>query len=277
MNTKRMALVLALVCLSGTHAAAQETGTPAEPATQPAPQAPTAESIFEKYVEAIGGREAVFALTHRKITGTYRGAPFRGGARVTLWQEAPDKSHFRLAEPLGMTYEVIYDGETAWEQTNGVAQEQSEASSRETMEVADFYGESNFRERYAEMEVLGSATLTMNDTEEKTEAWVIRVKSVNGRERRVFFAKDSGLFVAEEFQLPSDPSQTVRVVLDRYEEAGGVLYPMRQRQQVIGTQIGAEIIYREVTVEPFEHDFAPPSDLQPAPDAGDESGESPEG
>jgi len=274
MITMRIGTMLAfgLLAVAGMPAMAQDGEAAETPDSTPVEATPTAEEVFERYVEAIGGRDAVFSLTHRKITGTYRGAPFRSGARITLWQEAPNKSHFRLAEPLGMTYEVLYDGETAWEKTNGVAVEQSEASAVETIEVADFYGESNYQERYAEMEVVGTATLTMGDNGETVEAWVLEVVSTNGRERRMMFAKESGLFMAEESKLASDPTQTVRVVLDQYRDAGGVLYPMRQRQQVVGTQIGAEILYKEVSTEPFEHDFGPPSDLAPAAEPAESAG-----
>lgn len=264
MNTPRFSTLACLAALATTSLSgmAQDATPPASPpATPAASETPSAEAIFEAYIEAVGGADAIRAQSHRKLSGTYRGVPFANGARITLWQEAPNKAHLRLAEPLGSNYSIYFNGETAWETgTDGVSRVLSGSDRIEMIETADFFGETNYAERYEEMRVIGAADVGGD------EAWAVYARSHAGRERTLFFSKTSHLFIAEESTIGGENPVKVQVALDQYEDVGGVLFPMRQRQQIANSTRRVEIVYRAASVETFEHDFDPPGDVIPAPE-----------
>jgi hypothetical protein len=80
----------------------------------PDPSLPPASEIFDEYIEALGGREAIEDLTRWVGTGTYNG--FETGfedVAVEVYANAPDQRttfvHARAGDSIR-----VYDGENAW-------------------------------------------------------------------------------------------------------------------------------------------------------------------
>src|SRR5689334_11438879 len=85
----------------------------ASPAATPA--LPTADDIFNKYTEAIGGQGAIGKLSSRVARGTITQA--NGNSfQFELEQSGPDKFHLIVTTPQG-SLERGFDGKTGWEKT----------------------------------------------------------------------------------------------------------------------------------------------------------------
>ncbi|GJM18753.1 MAG: hypothetical protein DHS20C14_09660 [Phycisphaeraceae bacterium] len=235
-----------------------------QPATKPAAAPPTdlpsAEAIFERHVEAIGGWDAVRSHRNRRVTGTFDGPPFTGAARLKIWADAPDKLHIEIREPLGVKLGVFYTGEYGWEEFNG-GEPVPIFGPRlvEFIEGADFYGESSYKDRYSEIETVGAGEFSGRPV------WAVRAVSTSGRARRLFFEQDSGLFVGEHTtiaRMSEDgklEAKFVEVLHENYTEIEGVLVPTRQTQKVDGDARPIIFNYTSIRVNVSdEHSYYPP-------------------
>ena len=57
----------------------------------PAPEAPAAETILNKYIEALGGAQRLASLTSFAAKGTYQGYAETEKSPVELWAKAPNQ------------------------------------------------------------------------------------------------------------------------------------------------------------------------------------------
>lgn len=219
---------------------------------------PTADELFEKHIEAIGGKDAVFAQTSRRISGVYQGPPFEFPVRLTIWQDSPNRFHLRLAEPAGATMDIGFDGKTGWRAVSGAsAQELKGQDLAELRQTADFFGESNYAVRYPERETVGTATLGGKPVH------VVAVKTIDGRDMYVMFNTETGLFTGTrtKFVDPSGAAREMISIVSEYEDAGGVLYPRRIEQLIGGLEQRITYEYRKVELDVRDdpHDYAMPS------------------
>ncbi len=249
--------------------------TPDEtPALQPEPDAspdnpakeelPKAEDLFKRHVEAIGGKEKMKEITSRRVDGRYVGRPFNFAARLTLWQEYPNKFHLKIHEPAGVTIELAFDGKVGWERQPGIGLRLVEGIRLlELRDTADFWGEANWEDRYVAMETLG-----VIDSFGGQSAYGVHVKALSGREKLVVFSKETGLYLGTRTLTVSpdtgEPAQ-FESVLKPYKEFAGVKYPMGMVQRFAEGKDGIKIDYAKVEVNSEEkHDFGPPEELRKA-------------
>src|SRR5213595_3035704 len=107
----KFALFLAIVLMSSV-AAFSQTATPAKPASTV--KLPTAQEVLDKYVKAIGGRDAMTKIKSWKSTGTVELAPMGVSGTVESISAAPGRSLTKMnLAGLGEFVEG-FDGTTAW-------------------------------------------------------------------------------------------------------------------------------------------------------------------
>ncbi len=81
---------------------------------------PTLEEVLERYVEAVGGREAIEKLTTRVITGRLvtdlpsRQPPVYESVSFVIYAKAPGKYLVEYALSDSNTHRDGYDGQTCW-------------------------------------------------------------------------------------------------------------------------------------------------------------------
>jgi outer membrane lipoprotein-sorting protein len=241
-------------------AAAQDAAPPAEDA---AAHLPPAEEIFERYVEAIGGLEKMKKITSRRIDGRYVGRPFTFPARLTVWQEFPNKYHLKIQQPAGETIEICFDGEVGWERMPGLGVRKIEGQRLiELRDTSDFWGEANFEARYVDMKTLGQFAFS------DQQAVGVHVTALTGREKVVVFSLDTGLYLGTR-TLTVHPEtgkpEQFETVFRKYEDVGGVLWPMGMVQRFKGDEKGTEFDFVKVQVNLEEkHDFGLPAELKDA-------------
>lgn len=221
---------------------------------------PSAESLFEKHIEAIGGREAMEKVQSRKMSGTYTGAPFRFPTRVTIWQKAPDKMHLKIVEPAGVQIQVAYDGEQAWEE-QGIAGFRMIEGDRLAWlrEDAVFWGVADYERVFKKMTTVGTGALNGR------AMFIVRVTTHSGREQNLLFDAITGLFSARRSGTTGPNGEEVvteSVVLD-YKDFGGVKFPTRMAQNQVGTPYQALYEYKEIEIDvDLDHDYGLPPELQ---------------
>lgn len=278
--TSILGLTLAGAPTNTTTAPADRPAVQPEPATSPEDstkaELPKPEEIFSRYVEAIGGKEKMKEITSRRVDGRYVGRPFDFAARLTLWQEYPNKFHLKIHEPAGETIELAFDGKVGWERQPGIGLRLVEGIRlKELRDTADFWGEANWEERYLTMETVG-----IIDSFAGEPAYAIHVKTLSGREKMLVFSKTTGLYLGTRTLTVSpdtgEPAE-FESILKPYKEFGGVKFPTGMIQHFVKGNETTTIDYAKVEINSEEkHDFSPPEELKKALDA-EKAGEDEDG
>lgn len=227
---------------------------------QPEAGLPAAETIFEKFIDAIGGREKLEKITSRRITGTYEGDPFDFKANVTVWWENDGRFHQRVAEPAGLKYDLhVTEGMTWSVVMSNDPTPIGGVQRQELLDTADFYGEANYKERYKEIKTVREAKAG------DTPIYIVSATTHAGRPHTLFFAKDTGLLIGNRVPVtgPNNSLRDMTVRIKNYKDFGGVLYPTLFIQEFGGgiKPNRYEFIEIEVNVEDG-HDYSVPDSIR---------------
>jgi hypothetical protein len=194
---------------------------PAEPAL------PAADAIVAKYIQALGGEQALRKVTSRTFSGTFDQAgrntqdvPWTQG-NFELYEKAPSMRVLTLHAANGQTTSTGFDGMTSWTQTpNGAVAEDAGMALSRAKRTADFYPALDLKKNYTSMKVEGIEKVGDRET-------YLVEGDVNGdAPERLYFDTQSGLLVrrtiANQNSVAAPPMQTD--YLD-YRDANGVKYP----------------------------------------------------
>jgi carboxyl-terminal processing protease len=151
---------------------------------------PQADLIMERYIKAIGGRDALLRLKNRVSVGvcTY---PFQGlTGKVVIYEQAPDKRSTEINIPSLGVMRVVYDGKRGWMQNSMMGfYEYKGRMLSELRRDFDFYKVTKYREIYSEMMYKGS----IDTAEGKVE--ILEVATADGFRDELHFDARTGLLV----------------------------------------------------------------------------------
>lgn len=212
---------------------------------------PSADEILARYIQALGGREALSKLTARISKGSRVGAD---GVLVPeeVYEKAPNKLLVVTKYP-GRSLTVGFNGERAW---NGDQERVSEVTGGELAELqreATFNKELSLRDLYLSMNVAGVARIGGK------EACVIVAKSRAGNPEKLYFDTGTGLLVRRYWESTTVfgpfPLQTD---YEDYQRADGVMIPLTIRWSMPGRSWGRRIAEVEQNVLIEDERFTPP-------------------
>lgn len=172
-------------------ARAEEEKEAAEP-LRPAPfkSTPQAEAVMERYIKAVGGREALAGLTSRISTGICK-YPFQSlSGKIVIYEQAPDKRSMEIEVPnLGVT-KIVFDGQRGWMQDSLMGfYEYSEPMLTAFRRDFDFYKITKYRELYSEMSYKGMIDSSQGRVE------ILEVATPDGARDELHFDAQTGLLV----------------------------------------------------------------------------------
>ena len=197
------------------------------PETKPTPAAklPSAKEILDKYVQALGGREANEKIQSRVMKGSAEITPMGVKGTTEIYSVAPDKSYSKtVLSGIGEIIEA-YDGKTAW--SMNPLQGSRDKTGTELLQTklsSTFHRETNFEKLYPKMEVKGVEKVG------DKEAYVI-VATPTGLEAQTFyFDKQTGLLLREDMTVTTPEGvMPVKTFYDDYREVDGVKVPFKMR------------------------------------------------
>lgn len=265
-----LALGACAVALPATLAAQATAGAARKPAASSASAAasttatlPSARSVIDAYVQAIGGRAAVMARKSVRSTATLE-VPAAGlKADIESSSMAPNKLIVKTTMPgLGELMQG-YDGTTAWaidpmqgaRVLTGPELEQMKAQ-------ADFVAELRDPAGYTSMDVVADTTF------ETRPAYKLRLVRKSGEEVREYYDKESKLLLGTQttVQTGMGPVEATTIRQD-YKQVGGLLVPTKSIQRANGQEFVITVLSSEAdTVDPTV--FALPAQIKalvPAP------------
>ncbi|HEV2425239.1 MAG TPA: c-type cytochrome [Terriglobia bacterium] len=188
-----------------------------EASAGPRPALPNAGEILDKYVQAIGGSDALHKITTRVERGTLTG--FGPGMPVEVLAKAPDARVTLVQTPRGQSV-TAYNGQTGWMSGVGPARPITGGELDNEKRNADFYFAANIKTEFQQIRVV------REDKVGDHEAYVLMARNPGHTPVRFYFDKDSGLLLREmrfvETPLGRNPSE---VDYADYRESDGVKIP----------------------------------------------------
>lgn len=182
------------------------------------PALPNAGEILDKYVQAIGGADALHKITTRVEKGMLTGfGP--SGMPVEVLAKAPDARVTLVQTPRGQSV-TAYNGQTGWMSGAGPARPITGGELDNEKRNADFYFAADIKTEFQQIRVVRQDKVGDHDT------YVLMARSPGHTPVRFYFDKDSGLLLREmrfvETPLGRNPSE---VDYADYREADGVKIP----------------------------------------------------
>jgi len=225
------------------------------------PTLPNAGAILDKYVQAIGGAEAVHKITTRVEKGTLTGFGPASMA-VAVYAKAPDARVTVVQTPRGENV-TAYNGQTGWMSGFGPARPITGGELDNEKRNADFYFAADIKTEFQQIRVARLEKVGDHD------AYVLMARSPGHTPVRFYFDKDSGLLLREmrfvETPLGRNPSQ---VDYGDYRGTGGVKIPYQWTIARPGGRFTIKITDVQQNVPIDESKFAAPSAAGAEPKPG---------
>lgn len=228
--------------------------TPKAPAADSAKSSdlPSARSIIDRHIKAIGGREAILAHTSTHATGTISmGGTGMTGA-VEIYAAKPDKSLYKIS--LGGIGEVVegFDGTHGWtlQPMTGPMLSQGKELVDKKFD-ADYYSDLHDEGRFLSMKTLEKTTF------EGRPCYKVSLTRKEGGEDIEYYDVETGLRAGAVITRESPMGAvTGTQVLSDYKKFGDVLVPTTMKQTLMNVE-------QVVKVTSFEFDNVPSSTFDP--------------
>jgi len=187
-------------------------------------EAGTVDGVLEKYVKAIGGKEAWNKVESRSIKAEFADS-FGTTSGWSLQAKAPNKRLTRMeSSPWGVLLDG-FDGTTAWSKNqNGVRTKVGDELSRAEKE-ADFRREVRLKALYPDLAFKGTETL------DGEEVQVLESKPTPSSKERFSFSAKTGFLVRWQSESKSAQGNDTRVEIrySEYRAVDGLQYPHVQQ------------------------------------------------
>lgn len=198
------------------------------PEPEPAPvfkSTPEAEQVMERYIKALGGREALERLTSRVSTGvcTY---PFQNlSGKIAIYEQAPYKRSMEIDVPNMGLKKFVFDGECGWMQDSLMGfYEYPEPLAQGLKRDFDFHKVTKYRQLYSEMIYRGAIETDRGKVE------ILEVVAPNGHRDEMHFDAQTGLLVYGDGTKYGD-----------YRQVGDVKVPFLMTVPIMGLEIKIQL------------------------------------
>jgi hypothetical protein len=236
---------------------------PAAPAPAPAPKAkeaakadqanlPSARSIVDRHVAAVGGKAALLAHSSSRATGTFTVASAGMTGAIEVFAAKPDKSMVKIT--IAGVGEVVeaYDGKNGWTMSAMTGPMLLEGKQLEEKRFdTDFFGELHDASRYESM-----TTVAREDFDGR-QCYRVRLVRKGGGEDFEFYDVETGL-KAGRIATRETPMGTVTGTSTEgdYKKFGNLLQPTTVKNTMMGVQ-------QLITITSIEYDNVSPSVFEP--------------
>jgi len=231
-------------------------GAPGSAASAPA--GPSADQVLDKYVQAVGGADALHKISTRVEKGSIT---FMGHAMpAEVYAKAPDKRVAIMQMPQGPSY-TAYDGHVGWLANMGRPAREVSGAELDAMKLdADFYFATDAKQVFQQLRP------GRPDKVGDREAYVLLGITPGQPPVRLYFDQESGLLLRQlrfaETPLGRNPT---RIDYADYREADGVKIPLKWTIARPGGRFTIQIDQVQSNVPIEDMKFAePPKPAAPA-------------
>jgi Photosynthetic reaction centre cytochrome C subunit len=210
---------------SGTSIGANTSGQAAQTSPSPPAALPSADDVFNRFIAALGGQQAIDNLKSRESKGTITAAN-GATAQFELYQSAPDKFYQIVTSPQA-TAERGFNGAVGWQKTaRGVIQLTGQLSA----DLADFRAANGLFNLIKLREQFSSVRVTARDKIEDREVYVLSGQTTDGNRERLFFDTETALLLRRITYLPTMIGLIPRQIdVSDYRSVDGIKFPFSWR------------------------------------------------
>jgi len=219
---------------------------------------PEAQKVFDKYVEAVGGREKLEKLESVKMSMTMSMPAMGMSMSGTFVRKAPKLFSVEQEIPGMGSMRMAYNGEIGW--TIVPMQGYRELSGKELaqqLEEQDIHAELKIAERYSTAEVSGTEMIG-----EEKHVVIKGVRSRTGTEDTLYFSEKTGLMRRMNTIADNGPAGQIPVEMDivGYVEVEGYKMMSKVTMNNPAMNMNMEFSNIEINGEIDDSIFSPPSE-----------------
>ncbi|MEO5673336.1 MAG: hypothetical protein ABIQ74_01695 [Chitinophagales bacterium] len=186
-------------------------------------KAQTADDIIARYVEAIGGRNKIDAITTMKLTGKVQ----QGGMDIptVMYKKRPNMLVFEITFQ-GKTQKQGFDGTEGWDINPFMGREYAEKMDADALKAVKF--QANFDEALIDYAKKGYKVAYAGEEDaDGSPAYHVALTTQEGDVYDYFFDKESYLIVKIKSHVKGQDGSTQdgETNFSDYKDAGGVLTP----------------------------------------------------
>ncbi|MCG8582199.1 MAG: insulinase family protein [Bacteroidales bacterium] len=201
----------------------------------PLPADLTAEKVIAKYVDAIGGSQALDAVNEYAMEGSMsvQGMPLN----MKIYSRRPNQQCVETYMQGNLVSKQVFNGE-AGKVVSPMGEQKIEGEMLENMKTESIlFPETQYAELGFKLELVGADNIDGQD--------VVKLKVVNpsGKEQTVFYSRSTGLKVKE---VSTTPQGTMASTYSEYTEVNGVKFP-KKMTQAVGPQT-FDIVFETIKV-----------------------------
>jgi|WetSurMetagenome_2_1015567.scaffolds.fasta_scaffold14880_4 zinc protease len=219
-------------------------------------QAPAAEKILDRYVEATGGIKAYDKLQNSVVKGSLE-IPAAGiTLDITAYSARPNKAYSKAESPAIGSFESGTDGAMCWENSAMQGARILEgAELAEKLRESKFEGLAYWRGQYDTIRVTGVDTVGGSPCDK------VELKTKDGKPRTYFFDRKSGLLVKNVSIVASQMGDiAVEAFLSDYRKVGDILVSHKTNMKLMSQD-------RVMTISSVEYNVAIPDSVFAVPAA----------
>jgi len=187
------------------------------------PAAPqNVDQILDRYVQAVGGKDALEKVTSRSMKGTLDNSDDGTTSPAEVFAKAPNK--FLSVVSLGESGQALeaFTGDTGWaKDPDSGLHDMSKQDLIAARRDYEFYREIKLKELFPKMALGGKARVADRD------AYVVEATTADGATEKLYFDVQSGLLVRRDFERINIDDGIVlwEVDYDDYKDVDGVKVP----------------------------------------------------
>ena len=218
-----------------------------------------AEKIIARYVDSIGGADAVRAHSSTQVQGTMEllGQGIQG--EVRMYAAAPNKALMIVSFPdLDIESRQGYNGEVAWAADPMTGERILQGDElQQIVDESDYYSDLHDSSRFQSMETLEVTEYAGRLT------YKVKLVYVSGRETFEYFDVDNGRLVgAEGLQYSLMGAVNVRTFISEYRQFGPLMVPTKIIQE-IGPGRTVQVTFESIQYDNVESStFALPASIE---------------
>ncbi len=198
-----------------------------EAAAKTATAEPTVDQILDKYVRAIGGRQAVEKITSRVTRGTFEVSAMGLKGEIEIYAKAPNKT--LTIQTLSGVGEIRdgYDGKIAWSQNPMMGLREKGGTELATIvRASDIHASIKTRQLFSKLELKGKEKVGNRET------YVILATPAEGTPVKMYFDTQTGLIARTDTDLDTPQGQFhIETTVEDYREVDGIKIPFTTRQE----------------------------------------------
>lgn len=207
---------------------------------------PPAKEVIAKFVQAVGGKEAILKQNSQRLKGKWEMASVGQGGDFELLRAKPNKQVLRVK--MGDQGQIVngYDGKVGWMLNPFTGPMLLEGKMLDqASEEAEFYNVLHEEKSFKSMETAGVSQF------DGKEAIELKLVTKSGREIREFYDAKTSLLIGTKavHESPQGPNE-VTVAFHDYKKMGDVLQPTR-------LTVKGEGFEQVLTISSIEYDSVP--------------------